>query len=254
LLSLVLAAFVARGIAIESAVQAKSPARRRAANWVFNVTSVLPPLLLGVALGNVMRGLPINAAGTYEGTVVALLNPYAVLIGLLTLVLFALNGALYLEGRSAGPMRQRLQGWIMPLWCAFAVLHLFAAAATAWWSADLYSGITARPLFWVLTVLWLAGLVSVPALVLMKRFTFAAVGSAGTVAAMVGLVAVALFPRLVPSSGSGISMTLENTAAAPSVLRTTLVMGLILLALIMAATAYVYRSTWRNAPATSNPY
>lgn len=241
-LMLLLVALIGRAVAIEFRGKVESPTWRRAWDWVFMIGSALPPLLLGVALGNVMRGLPIGADGEYQGTFLSLLNPYAVLIGLLTMVLFALHGALYLQSKTDGSMRTRLQQWIIPLWCAFAVLHLLAAAATAWFSADLYSGIHLRPLFWMLSVLWLAGIVSVPAFAASKKFTLAFAGSALTVATMVGLVGVALFPRLVPSSlGSGLSLTIDNSSSSPQTLKTMLIIALTGMPLVIAYTAIIYR-------------
>jgi cytochrome bd ubiquinol oxidase subunit II len=246
LLALVVLAFLARAVAIETCMKSTSPDVQRQMRCDLVVTSVLPPLLLGTALGNVMRGLPLDEAGRYQGTFLSLFNPYALLIGVLTVVLFALHGALYLEGRTEGSMRERLQKWILPLWCGFAVLHLIAAAATAWWSTHLFAGILERPLFWVLTSVWLAGFLSVPLLVSKKKFTLATVGSAGTIAAMVGLVGVSLFPRLVPSGGTGLSLTVENAAVVPDALRTILVGSLMVTALIIGVIAYGHRASWQK--------
>jgi cytochrome d ubiquinol oxidase subunit II len=188
--------------------------------------------------------------GRYDGNFLTLFNPYALLIGVLTVVLFAMHGALYLEGRTDGAMREQVRKWIMPLWCAFAVLHVVAAAVTAW-SSDLYAGITARPLFWVLSIAWLASLIAVPFFVTTKRFALAIAGSACTIASMVGLVGVALFPRLVPSRGLGAHLTADNANAAPDTVRTSLVIGLIVISMVFAVGASIYRTSRRGTLATN---
>jgi cytochrome d ubiquinol oxidase subunit II len=246
LLAVMLLAFIGRAVSIDSCVWSCSPDEQRRANWDVVVASALPPFLLGVALGNVMRGLPLDSAGRYDGNLLSLFNPFALLIGVLTVLLFAMHGALYLESRTEGSMRERLQKWILPLWCVFAVFHLIAIAATAWWSSHLFVGIPARPAFWVLAVLWLAGMVSVPVLVTMKNYKLASIGSAATIAAMVGLVGVALFPRLVPSSGPGTGLTLDNAAAAPDAWRTVTVIGLIVISMFATVGASVYRASRRG--------
>jgi cytochrome d ubiquinol oxidase subunit II len=243
LLAVALLAFIARAVSIDACVRSCAADEQRRANWDIVVASALPPFLLGVALGNVMRGLPLDAAGRYDGNFLTLFNPYALLIGVLTVLLFAMHGALYLESRTEGSMRERLQKWILPLWCVFAVFHVVAAAATAWWSSHLFVGVLMRPAFWVLAALWLVGMIAVPVLVTMKNFKLASVGSAATIAAMVGLVGVALFPRLVPSFGIGTGLTLDNAAAAPDAWRTVTVIGLIVIPMIAAVAASIYRAS-----------
>ena len=250
LLAVALLAFVGRAVSIDSCVRSYSADEQRRANWDVVVASALPPFLLGVALGNIMRGLPLDSAGRYDGNFLSLFNPYALLIGVLTVLLFSMHGALYLEGRTEGSMRARLQKWILPLWCVFAVFHLIAVAATAWWSSHLFVGIQTRPAFWVLAALWLAGMVSVPVLLTMKNFKLASVGSAATIAAMVGLVGVALFPRLVPSFGTGTGLTIDNAAAAPDPWRTVTVFGLIVISMIVAVAASIYRASRRGTLTT----
>jgi cytochrome d ubiquinol oxidase subunit II len=250
LLVVVLLAFLGRAVAIESCVRSAEAGERCKVGWDLVTASVIPPLLLGIALGNVMRGLPLDLAGRYDGAFLNLFNPYALLIGVLTVVLFAMHGALYLEGRTDGAMQLRVRKWIVPLWCAFAVLHVAAAFATAWWS-DLYQGIMARPLFWVLAIIWLACLIAVPVLVATKRFALAIAGSAGSIASMVGLVGVAMFPRLVASTGSGPSMTVQSAAAAPDTFRTSLVIGLIAISMLAAVAASIYRASRRSPLATN---
>ena len=250
LLAVVLLAFLGRAVAIESCAQSPAVDERCKANWDLVIASILPPLLLGVALGNVMRGLPIDEMGRYDGNFLTLFNPYALLIGVLTVMLFAMHGALYLEGRTDGAMREQVRKWIMPLWCAFAVLHLVAAAVTAW-SSDLYVGITARPLFWILSIVWLASLIAVPVYVTTRRYAMAIAGSACTIASMVGLVGLTLFPRLVPSRGLGAHLTADNANAAPDSVRTALVIGLIAISMVFAVAASIYRTSRRDSIATN---
>jgi cytochrome bd-type quinol oxidase subunit 2 len=89
-------------------------------------------------------------------------------------------------------------------------------------------------------------MVSVPVLVTMKNYKLASIGSAATIAAMVGLVGVALFPRLVPSSGLGTGLTLDNAAAAPDAWRTVTVIGLIVISMFATVGASVYRASRRG--------
>src|SRR5665811_2217101 len=90
-LILALAGLIFRAVAIE--FRSKDPAWGRFWDWAFFGGSLLPALLFGVAVGNLVRGVPLDARGEYAGTFLNLLNPYALLIGVTGLVMFAAQGA-----------------------------------------------------------------------------------------------------------------------------------------------------------------
>ena len=254
-LVLLLLALMGRAIAIEFRAKVESPRWQRTWDIVFFLGSALIPLLLGVALGNVMKGLPIDQEGNFTGTFLSLLNPYALVIGLLALALFLMHGAIYLVGKIDGQQQRRTAGLIVPLWCVFCVLHVVAAAATAWVAPFLYESIYMKPLFWLLSVLWLFGGAMTPYFATVRRYGSALASSGMTVAAMVGLVGVGLFPQLVPSSMNlNWSLTATNSSSTPQTLRTMLVIALIGMPIVLTYTALVYGAFKGKAQAHDQGY
>src|SRR3954452_10095273 len=105
-LLLILVALIIRGVAFEYRGKIDDPVWRRRWDAAIVVGSTLPALLWGVAFANIVAGVPIDADKQFTGTLLTLLNPYALLGGLTTLSLFALHGALFLGLRTTGELRE----------------------------------------------------------------------------------------------------------------------------------------------------
>src|ERR1017187_1454218 len=106
-LLIILVALIVRGVSFEFRGKVDSDRWRR--NWdrAIFFGSALPALLWGVAFGNIVRGVPLNAAHVYTGNLLTLLNPYGLLAGLATLTLFTLHGAIFLTLKTTGDLRAR---------------------------------------------------------------------------------------------------------------------------------------------------
>ena len=104
-LLLILVALIVRGVCFEFRGKVDTPRWRRGWDTAIFAGSALPALLWGVAFGNIVRGVPMNAAHVYTGNLFTLLNPYALLGGLATLTLFTLHGAIFLSLRTTGDLR-----------------------------------------------------------------------------------------------------------------------------------------------------
>ncbi len=106
-LMLLLAALIARAAAVEFRSKEESPLWRSAWDVTFAVSSLVPALLFGVAIGNLMRGIPLTSDGEFAGTFVSLLNPFALATGLLSVAMFVMQGASWLSLKTEGDMRER---------------------------------------------------------------------------------------------------------------------------------------------------
>ena len=154
---LVLLGLILRAVALEFHHRDE----HRAALWdgAFHVGSILPALLLGVAVGNVVRGVPLNAAGDYSGTFWQLLNPFSLMVGLTGLAMFVSHGAAWAALKTDGMLQQRsavLRGRSQLVFVALlAVTTIYAAFETR----DHFRHVITRPLGWVVILVLLAGLV-----------------------------------------------------------------------------------------------
>jgi cytochrome d ubiquinol oxidase subunit II len=240
-LVLLLAALIARAVSLEFRSKVDSPAWKRLWDGAFCVGSLLPALLLGVAFGNILRGVPIDEKGDFAGTFFGLLNPYAILVGLLTVVAFAMHGAIYLAGKSDGEMQKRLQKLIVPLWLVFVLLYVAATAASAFVARFLFQDLAQTPV-WLLAPIVLVSLFMIPKLARAGQFGQALLNSSLAIGGMIGLAACGLFPRLVPSLiDPANSLTIHNSSSSPYSLTVMLVIALIGMPLVVGYSIFVYR-------------
>lgn len=241
-LMLLVAALMFRAASFEFRGKVDSARWRRFWDGAFTVGSLVPALLYGVAVGNVVRGVPIDATGTFTGSFLGLLNPYSVLIGLVTLTLFTAHGATYLCLKTDGEHLERMRRWALWGWGAFVALYAIATAWSLLGVPHAFDAVGARPLFWVFVALVAVGLAVTPVQLAARRYGRAFLGSSITIVAMIGAVAVGLYPRLVPSSADlAHSLTIYNASSTSRTLGVMLVIALIGMPLVLVYTAYVYR-------------
>src|SRR5512138_2285092 len=121
-LALVLLALIVRGVAFEFRSKDERPGWRAAWDWLIFAGSLLPGLLFGVALANIVRGVPIDGNMQYRSGLLYLLNPYSLLAGVTALVAFILHGAIFLSLRSAGVVLERAERAAWRIWPVSVVL------------------------------------------------------------------------------------------------------------------------------------
>jgi cytochrome bd ubiquinol oxidase subunit II len=241
-LILLLAALIFRAVSIEFRSKVESSQWRAFWDSAFGIGSLLPAVLFGVAFGNILRGVPIDSKQMWTGSFLGLLNPYAIIIGLLSLCLFTMHGAIYLSMKTDGELRDRVAAWIPKSWMATVALYFLATLATIFVSPFLFAGVLKNPLFWVLFLLLLAGIISIPIAAKARKYGTAFIASSLTVACMVGLSALSLFPRLVPSiTDPYYSLTIYNASSSDATLYTMLVIALIGMPLVIVYTVVIYR-------------
>ncbi len=237
-LFLLLLALIGRGIAIEFRSKKDNQKWRQTWDWIIFVGSLVPSLLLGVAFGNLVRGVPIDAEMNYVGGFFNLLNPYALLAGLATLASFTLYGAIFLSLKTAGDVRERAQAAARRLW-PIAVAVVVLLMIVNFFATDLaaHLGIIAGipPLAGVVSLL-LSGY-----FIYRNRDGWAFITSA--IAIALGLVTdfVILFPRVMVSSlDPAYSLTIYNASSSPYTLQVMTVVALIFVPIVLAYQGYTY--------------
>jgi cytochrome d ubiquinol oxidase subunit II len=174
---------------------------REAWDAVFGVSSLIPVVLLGVALGNLLRGLPFSKEGSLAVDTLDLLNPYALLVGLTTLAMTAMHGALYLILKTEGELQERAGSRAMKAWVVYLILVL---AVCAWGIArlpHLLANFRDIPAFLVAPVLMFGGLTGVRVYARRGKHMRAFLASALSIVAMLFTAALSLFPKFAPVLG-----------------------------------------------------
>jgi len=254
-LMLLLFALMARAVSMEFRGKVDSPGWRRFWDWAFGIGSALPAILFGVAVGNILRGVPINAEGLYTGTFPEMLNPYSVGMGLLSLAMFTCHGALYMAMKSDGKLKDDMLGWASRSWVAWVALFVVASLATFFTAPHLFEGTLANPLTYVFLILVLSCLVYLPVGLKGGSVGFSFMASSVAILSLVGLAAVSLFPRVVPSSTDlAFSLTAANASSTERTLTVMLVIALIGVPLVLAYTFFVYRVFKGKVEITEDSY
>ena len=239
---LLLAALIFRAVSFEFRGKIETDRWKKSWDYAFGIGSLIPALLFGVAIGNILRGLLIDQSGNYLGSFIDLLNPYSILVGLVSLTFFIMHGAIYLALKSDGALQNRMISWINKSWMAFIVLYIIATFFTFFAASFLFEGILSNPLFWILFILLIVSIVAIPISVRGKKFFQALLFSSAVIAAMTGLVAISLFPKLVPSSiDLAYSLTIYNASSSERTLTAMLIIALIGMPIVIAYTFFIYR-------------
>ena len=239
---LLLLTLIFRAVSLEFRGQVDGPGWRRVWDWAFGLGSLLPAILFGVAVGNILRGIPIEADGTANVSFLSLLNPYALLIGVLSLGMFTMHGAAFLAVKTEGDLQQRMARWVSGAWVVFIILYLVAFLATFFAAPFLFEGALSRPLFWAFLVLLLLAAVYTPVANRAGKHFRSFMASSVSIASVMGLAAVCLFPRIVPSSlDLANSLTIYNASSTPRTLTVMLVIALVGMPVVIAYSAYIYR-------------
>jgi cytochrome d ubiquinol oxidase subunit II len=239
-LMLVVVALIGRAAAFEFRGKSEATAWRRAWDLAFGLGSLVASLLYGVAVGNVVRGIPLDGGHRFTGGFLGLLNPYALLIGLTTLALFTMQGAAWMALKSDDGLQTRMRGALRLAWAAFVLLF---AGASVWTVRALPHAVASasNPLLWILLGLLVLAALSVPVASVRGRDGRAFLASSLTVLATVGLAAVGMFPRLLVSSTDlANSLTAYNAASTPLTQTVMLVIALVGMPFVIGYTAWVY--------------
>lgn len=238
-LLLILLALILRGVSFEYRHQRESLAWKRGFDRMIVIGSAVPALLWGVAFGNIVQGVALDENHIYVGGFFALLNPYALLVGVTTLLLFFLHGVLFVALKTDGQVHEDARR-LAKLAAGPTVL---AAAGTVVWTLLLASGREAPLLWLVLGAGALAALALVTAVVLSRVGLdgWAFFSGAVTVASAVTMLFAALFPFVMPSTiDPAFSLTIENASSTPYTLTIMSWTALVALPLVLAYQAWTY--------------
>lgn len=239
---LVLLGLILRVVSIEFRNRVESAPWRAVWDWGFMIGSLLPALLFGVAVGNLVRGVPLNADFDFAGTFLSLLNPYALGAGVLGLAMFVVHGALYITLKTDGPLVKRAWGVAVAAWYVFALLWVVLTIVTALTLPERFGNLMAMPVVWLVPLFTLAAMASTFRALRKQQAGRGFIASAATIVGLMGVFAVSLFPKMLPASNDpGLSLTAFNASSSQLTLQIMLIMVAIGLPLVIAYTCYIYR-------------
>jgi cytochrome d ubiquinol oxidase subunit II len=248
---LVVWSLMLRGISIEFRSHVEDGLWRHFWDGTFALSSVLLPVLLGAALGNVLRGVPLDASGYFGmalwtdfrlGPQPGVLDWYTVLIGVFVLVTVAAHGSVFLAWKTEGPVHDRSEGLALPLWNLALLLWILATFATWTVNPAIFQQWQHAPLAWAGTLVFLAGLVLVFTGIKRKNLLQAFLGSGAFILGILAASAASVYPVMLKSTlDPAFNLTALNASVGEHGLRTGLVWWLVGFPLAIGYLVFLFR-------------
>ena len=236
-----LAALIFRAVAIEFRSKLPMPWWRSMWDISFSLGSLIAGLLLGVALGNIAWGIPLDERGVFIGTFVGLLHPYALLTGVTTVALFMMHGSIYLHLKTEGEMQKRVRGWIRPCMVFFVVSYALLTMATLIYIPRASAAVRQHPFLFVVVVLSILAIANIPREIFFERAGRAFISSCATVVCVMALFGLNTFPEMVHSKPTPEnSLTAYNAASSQQTLTIMFIIAAIGMPIVAAYTISIY--------------
>ncbi|GAA2075090.1 cytochrome d ubiquinol oxidase subunit II [Microbacterium hatanonis] len=232
-LLLILLALIARGVSFEYRHQRDGLRWKRSFDTMIVVGSAVPAFLWGVAFANIVQGVPIDADMEFTGSLLTLLNPYGLLGGATTLLLFFVHGVTFVALKTDGPVHEKARR----LATRAGVLAVAVAAVFVLWTVSAHFSLPVLALGAVAAVCLIASVLANARDREGRAFAFGAV----TIVAAVAMLFFALFPNVMPSSTDpAFNLTIENASSTDYTLTIMSWAALIFVPLVLAYQAWTY--------------
>ena len=238
---LLLFMLIFRAVAIE--FRSKQPMKWWRKMWdvAFSVASFLIALLMGVALANIITGIPISPDKEFIGTFLSLINPYTVLVGITTVALFMMHGAIYSVMKTDGDLQKKLRGWVNNTIIFFVICYATVTMATLIYIPHMVENFRALPILFIVALLNMLAIANIPREISKGREFRAFISSAASIAALLLLFAIGIFPNIVYSNPiPEYSLNIYNAASSEKTLTIMLIIALIGIPFVFAYTITIY--------------
>jgi cytochrome bd ubiquinol oxidase subunit II len=251
-LMIVLWLLIVRGISIEFRSHVESPVWAPMWDVLFSFSSALLAIFYGAALGNVVRGVPLDAAGYFfeplwtnfrVGAENGILDWYTILVGIAAYLALTMHGALWVAWRTAGPVRERAGHIAKSSWIGVLISSVGISGFTFWVQPHVLQSFRERPYGWMLPLVAIGGLVAVKWFLRKPESNGAPfLASCVYLLGMLTSVVFGVYPYVLPASTSpAFALTIQNASAAPYGLKIGLIWWLVGMALATAYFTFVYR-------------
>ena len=235
-LILMLVALILRGVAFEFRNKSESRAWHSLWDWSIFSGSLVPALLWGVTVGNLVRGFAIGQDMNYYGGLLPLLNPYAILGGLVFVSLFLMHGANFLVRKTSGVILERVHRVVFPSWIAATGITV-AFVVWTYFATDLLSGFKGL----LPAVLAAVSLLITGWLIRVNRTGWAFITGSLTIVLATVMVFAGLYPRILISSlDPAYNLTITNAASSPYTLKVMSIVAAVFVPIVLLYQGWTY--------------
>ncbi|MEJ5287280.1 MAG: cytochrome d ubiquinol oxidase subunit II [Bacteroidota bacterium] len=240
-LFLLLVVLVFRAVAIEFRSKRESTSWRQKWDIAFSLASYLIAFLLGVAMGNIIVGVPLNKFHEFVGNFWTLISPYTVLTGITTVALFMMHGAIYLVLKTEGELQTIVKRWVNNTIIFFVICYVSTTMITLVYVPHMTQHFKDFPILFIVPLLNMLAIANIPREIYHQRYGWAFISSCASIAALLALFAIGIFPNLVPSNPNPeYSLTIYNAASSQKTLTIMLIIAIIGVPFVLAYTTAIY--------------
>ncbi len=246
---------ILRAISIE--FRSKEPMKWWRTTWdvLYSFSSIMIAVLLGIVLGNVLQGFPLNDHLEFEGDWLMFINPFAILVGLSTLALMTVHGAIYLCIKTEGKLFEKVEKLLLNGIILFVILFATISVYALIYFPHLSDTFKNNQILFVVPMLAFLSIANIPRLVTKRKFKGAFIFSSLTFMLLLGIVAMELYPRLILSIPNvENSITIYNAASSQKSLGIMLTFVAIGVPLVGLYTFIVYRTFWGKVKMDETSY
>lgn len=208
----------------------------------FFIGSLLITFILGLTLGNLIRGISLDANKEFIGTLEELLNPYALLVGLLTVSLFMMHGSIYILMKTEGEFHDKMRKWTNPCIIFFILAYAVTTMATLIYMPHMLEAFQNRPAFFILAICNILVVANIPREINRGKDGWAFISSCLNIVLLLSLYAIGTYPDVIRSINNPdqYSLTIYNSASSHLTLEILFLIALIGFPLVIAYTMAVY--------------
>ena len=240
---LLLAGYIFRAVAIE--FRSKRPSLGWRFNWdrVFSFASIVIAFGIGLILGNLVEGMPLDADKAYTGTIAQLFRPYPILVGFTTLSLLTMHGSIYLAMKTEGPLHDKVRSWINRCILVFIAFYVITTITTLFTQPHMVENMKNLGWLFLVPVAALLAIANIPFQMRKQNEGWAFISSCLAISLLLSLFAIGTFPILIRSTvdPEHHSLTIANSASSPLTLKVLLIIVAIGLPLVFFYGIYIYR-------------
>jgi len=240
-LMMLLFMLIFRAVAIE--FRSKRPMKWWRQMWdiAFSVASIFIAFLAGVLIGNLITGVPIDVNKEFIGTFWNLINPYTVLVGITTVALFMMHGAIYGVMKTEGELQNKLRSWVNNTIIFFIICYITTTMATLIYYPHMIEHFKEFPTLFILAVLNMLAIANIPREISKGKDFFAFLSSCASIAALLTLFAFGVFPNFVLASNNPeYSLNIYNAASSQKTLNIMLIIAMSGIPFVLAYTISIY--------------
>jgi cytochrome d ubiquinol oxidase subunit II len=238
---ILLGGIIFRATAIE--FRSKQPMAWWRWSWdvLFSLGSLTISLALGIILGNLIRGIAVDENKEFIGTFNDLLNPYAFLVGFLTVSLFLMHGSIYLLMKTEGLLHDKIRKMAQSCIILFIILYAVTTMGTLIYMPHMIEEFRNRPYFFIIALMNLLAVANIPREINLGRDARAFASSCFNIMCLLALYAIGTYPNVIPAiNNPENSLTIYNSASSVLTLKILFIVAFIGMPLVISYTTVVY--------------